>query len=447
VSSDPRKDVLQDYRDAGLRLVKIKPGLKAAYEKQWGKLTHEPDDIPRSNNVGIIFENGLYDLDFDTPETRKLSGFFFGDCPSFRRQSLPVNEPGHRLVRSTDGPGGKTVYGLKPADQDLMGKCCLMELRSSTVKKHHQTVVPPSRYWPECWTQQNGSLNPNAPPEVVDNLIWEKPFNPDSIPTWEWATLQRAAALLSFSAIALKHYPGEGGRDDYCLKFAGALLTVGMSAEDADALVAHVAQLAGDDERREGKATYTERRKDEGVQVNGLPGFLAQFESDTLEKTVRRWFGEDTRNRGSSKPKGVPAPEGAVPVHVPRHIRTALLEAALVAKGAPIYRRFNTLVTPVMLTDDVTEDGVTYPKDTVLLKPLTWQRIRFMCDEYGIVFCDREPMTTARVCGPVPCLLVWHALRWWTALSLASAPTRQRAARPSWGRCLPPWPQVVSHPR
>lgn len=381
-----RNQLLQAYRNAGFRLVRITPGDKKAFQCKWGDLTLEPENIAFKENVGLIFENGHYDLDFDTPEARKLSGFFFPKCPSFRRSSLPANEPGHRLVKCEDGPGGRTVFQVGKEDGDLLGKAMILEFRSSTAKRHHQTVVPPSVYVPEAFRTINGGFSPGAP---GDALVWDRPFAPDSIPVMPWEELKRAGAFLSLSVLALKRYPAEGGRDNYCLAFAGALLSLGMTAPDADELVEHVAKLAGDEESRAGKATYTEGRKEDGVQVNGLPGFIKELgESVTLEKTVRRWFGEDVRNR-EGKSKGVPAPPDAICIHGGRHSFRSLLEQALIAKGAPIYRRFNSLVTPVMLKDNFTDDaGVTYAKDTVLLNEIDAPWVRFTCDELGIVFCD-----------------------------------------------------------
>lgn len=132
--SAERNQLLHAYKDAGFRLVKVRHGEKRPSQKEWGKRKLEPESIAHDENVGLIFENGFIDLDFDTSEARKLSGFFFGE------------------------------------------------------------------------------------------LVWDAPFNKDRVPSKEWEDVHRSGALCALASLALKLYPAEGRRDDYCMKLAGALL-------------------------------------------------------------------------------------------------------------------------------------------------------------------------------------------------------------------------------
>ena len=385
---EKRRAMLTAYRKAGLRLVECRsPGRlkgkdykgKEAFKKGWPDLNPGPQDIAGTSNIGIHFENGLVDLDLDVPEARMLAPFFFPTAPAFGRESLPAGQFGHRVFRCLDGPKTRVPYQINKASKEWIaktfGKEMICEYRTSTPKHAHQTVVPPSRY-----------IGEDTP---WDALLWERPFAYDSIPELAWEQVQKWLAFLALSTLALKCYPAEGGRDDYCMILSGAFLDRGMEPEMVDELVVHIATLAGDDEAEQRtKADRTAARKEEGAPTTGLPTLLAAMGCPELDKTVRRWFGENVRDRESKKEPKVEAPAGAINVNDLRHYRSAQVAAALCSREAPVWRRNSSVVTVRVLPGKQTIDGVVYDKDTPFIDEVTPEWIRYTCDEYDVTFCN-----------------------------------------------------------
>lgn len=377
VQKTTRQQLLQAYKDAGLRLVICKGGAKKAIKAGWPKANPEIEEIGADKNVGIHFENGLIDLDLDVREARMLAPFFFPTAPAYGRASLPPGQFGHRVFRSLDAPRKRHLYSIGKADkawiEKTFGKETLCELRTSD-SKAFQSVVPPSKYITED--------------QEWDPLHWERPFDADAIPEIAWEQVQKLTALLALAALALKCYPAEGGRDNYCLILSGALLDRGMTPEMADELVVHIATLAGDEEAQtRGKADRAAARKEDGAPTTGLPALLDAMGCPELDKTVRRWFGEDVRDRAGPKEK---APDGAVYAGGLRNERMTQMVSQLVANGAPIYRRFDDLVTVSRCTNDEVVDGFTMKKNTVRLKTIDARFVRYKCDEHGVFFKDAK---------------------------------------------------------
>ena len=141
----------QKLNDQGRRLVVLRPDSKLPKSKAWQNSDPKPHEFGLNDNIGVqpgAKSGHLVDLDFDCRPARVLSGLgcFFRDAPSFRRQSLSENAPGHRLVICRDAPDtvekfGFTRKGEKEVTAVLgLPKSVLLEIRAGKC----YTAVPPS---------------------------------------------------------------------------------------------------------------------------------------------------------------------------------------------------------------------------------------------------------------------------------------------------------------
>lgn len=280
------------YLKIGLRLVRLEPNKKIPIsEKGWQNSSPAAQDFLPEENVGVQLgakSGHLVDIDLDIPQSRRLAGMgcFFGHLPYFRRESLPVEQPGHRLVVCEDAPDKVEQFNfttkteLKEVEELKLEKGVILELRAG----RSYTVFPPS---------------------VIDGdqLVWNTPHS--TLPKMEWDELRKRAGLLAFCALALASYPSRGARDDFCLHLAGALLNVGVPVELADEIVLEVARQAGDEEaaKRKDKAVRTAERQAAGEPVTGLPAFLELIGLRKCEKRIRAWLDMPHGNSGDDIPE------------------------------------------------------------------------------------------------------------------------------------------------
>lgn len=266
---------VQRLRDRGFQVVRLRAGIKMAYEKGWPDLVREAEDFEPGENVGVRFgpqSSGLVDVDLDYPTARALVGcpaFGLDHLVEFGRASQPAGRRGHRLAIAPDGPDQSRVFGirLKKAARLLRERglgVTVVEIRGS---HGSQTSVPPSII--------------RAEGKKPDRLVWTNPHV--EIPEMSWVELNRRVGRLAFCALAAALYPGAAGdRDAFCLAVFGALIASGVDLDTADQMVAELARVAGDDIVRDTAFNHAGEGLDEFLALTGL---------QDLGHTVRSWLG------------------------------------------------------------------------------------------------------------------------------------------------------------
>ncbi|AGH50187.1 hypothetical protein G432_12330 [Sphingomonas sp. MM-1] len=329
-----------NYIGTGMRLVVLRPdSKKPVSEKGWQNAEPKGRDFEDGKNIGVQLgakSGHLVDIDFDCAEARALSGLgcFFADLPAFRRASLSADAPGHRIVVCADAPDAVMQFAFtKNPEQEAIAdlgltKSVILELRAGK----GYTVFPPS---------------------VIegDRLVWNPRVSAD-VPTMAWEELRLKAGILAFAAFAAACYPPEGGRDNFCLSLAGALIHAGVAAETAEDIIAAIVALKGDNPRdRRGKAIATAEKRDAGEPVTGLPAFLENIGMRACEKRLRDWLGMAAAEAGE------PLPPDAILIGRPdTHAVLAEIEEMLIAKSGRVYRRGSDLVRVSTLEEPV-RDG------------------------------------------------------------------------------------------
>lgn len=346
--ADPNKTAIVDaavaYIGAGFRLVQLKPGSKQPVsEKGWQNANPAGREFEGGKNIGVQLgakSGHLVDLDLDCEEARHLAGLecFFGHLPAFRRASLPTSAPGHRLVVCDDAPDMVMKFSFErqteqAAIADLgLDKSVILELRAGK----GYTVFPPSVI-------------------AGDPLVWNGRATAD-VPTMAWEELRLLAGILAFASFAAACYPPEGGRDNFCLHLAGALIHCGVEAETAEDIIAAIATMKGDNPRdRRGKAIATAAKRDAGEPVTGIPAFLTHIGMQACVKRVRDWLGI------ASPDLGEPVPADAILIGRPdTHAMLAEIEAMFIAKSGRVFRRGSELVRVSTLEEpeESPEEGV-----------------------------------------------------------------------------------------
>lgn len=405
-TTDDRQNAIHDplvqrYVSLGWHCLPLVRHGKKAFQEGWQTATFDEENLRRhlamGCNVGVRLDGDLIDLDFDRPEARRLSGYFFPEAPAFRRETLPAEAPGHRILRCSNPTGrtekfqftGKSTedeacafFGDKPIHErtitDGRPKLCILEVRNGSGS---QTGFPPSVY-------DNGRGG-------KEKLVWNEPFAPEGVPILPIEELRHRAARLAFAAMALRAYPdGQGSRDEYCLKLAGALVALGWDADEGDDLLVHIATLAGDDEakQRGGKVAKTIERREAGEQVSGLPAYLDHIEFPSAEKNIRKWF---DLKRGNKRPTVV-AEAGAIPLELENYRRNAEFVRQLKEKNADIFLRGGELVLVrkwgephiEMVAVGKGEEAVQIAYADI--HSLNWRVLRTYASQLGIRFCSQN---------------------------------------------------------
>jgi hypothetical protein len=274
---------VQKLTDRGWQVVRLRPGSKLAFEKNWPRLQRQAEDFRRGENVGVTFgsgSGGLHDIDLDLPQARALVGhpcFGLNHLPEFGRESMPAGRRGHRLVVSANAPGTLKVFGFRsPIEKAVLArngvkKLTVAELRGSSGS---QTAVPPS-----IVTRMVGSDT------IDDALVWTDAAGAlVDVPVMEWHQIERRVGMLAFAALAAALYPLDSER---CAAFErhlfGSLMQCGVGANTALQMVGAVCLVNGDSKPR-GNLALEWANED-------LASFLSFAEVSPLERTVRSWLG------------------------------------------------------------------------------------------------------------------------------------------------------------
>ena len=378
-NANPMAEAAADYIARCWRPIRIKERLKEPRSRAWQNSDPAPENFGATENVGVILgpaSDNLVDIDLDCPEARRVAALpaLLGDLPAFGRASHDA--PGHRLVVCPNLPEVEAkVHQLKNGDNSVV-----MEVRAGK----GFTVMPPS--------------------EHEDRIVWQHGAAPATIPEMEWDRLQLLARLTGLLALALRHYPNKGGRDNYCMHVGGALMHLGVPGETGDELLRGLATLAGDEEvdMRASKCSAAWSAKESGENVTGLPRLIEDHLDPKGGKALRRWLGQGEQ-------KAEPLPAGALfPGDHDIHNFCDLLQGEFIARAPElIFRRADQLVRVRALDqDEQPRDGVRRHEGATEIAPVRDVWLNLKASRLGIVFAKRTAKGPVRIApGGMPLLL------------------------------------------
>lgn len=274
------------YRERGWHVIPVPRGSKDPGKGWQNRTADNPHGFVADGNISLLpgtRSGGVVDIDLDIPEARFIADLpqFLGGVIGWRRQSYA--EPGHRLVVCRDAPNQAIKYDFRGAETEALNgaKACVLEMRGG---KCH-TVIPPSVL------KRDTDLEP---------LHWVD----GTLPELDWDHLQHLLGIIAVLAVLTRHYPdSQGGRDDYAMHLAGALVDMGLS-EQADEIVEAIARFKGDDEpgKRAATARNTVKRAADGVQINGLNGMIEHAGITALRDRLYKWLDRPTGPRQPDLP-------------------------------------------------------------------------------------------------------------------------------------------------
>ena len=359
-----------------MTLVRLKPNSKVPIsEKGWQNSAPKPAQFEPDDNIGVQLgakSDNLVDIDLDIPQARSLAGLpvFFGDLPAFRRRSLDVSEPGHRLVICRDAPDRVIQFHLtraaeKEAIKSLgLAKAVILELRAGGC----YTAFPPSKI-------------------EGDPLVWNSYLANGQVPETSWTELRAKAGLLAFAAFASTCYPAKGDRDNFCFHLAGALIHAGVPPVTADDIVVEVARLNGDDwSQRRGKAFAAAAKREAGEPVTGLPEFLRHIGMEACEKRIREWLQRPEANADTRLPADAIL-VGRPDIHM---FLDELQDAAAAKMPDTLFRRAGSLVRLRALEKKIEEDGVIRHPGVTEIATVDSPWLRVALSRAGVTFYRRS---------------------------------------------------------
>lgn len=350
---NPLVTAAQGYLARGLVPIRLSPGLK----KPPGKFddnTVTADNADRllcavNFNLGLRLVDGLVDYDLDWPSARRLGGLFLGRFPRIGRAGAPGS---HYFVRCStpiksrkyDIPELKGVAGL-PGEHAV----CVLEVRAGD---NAQTMVPPS-------------VHPNG-----EAVVWE---NDPGLVEDNAEGIYQKAGFLAFLSVVAHFYPGQGSRDDFCMALSGALLSAGLTEEQANRCVVRVAEVAGDEEAgKRGKAGQTAAKIAEGEPVTGIPRVVEMLGlPPEVAKRFRKWLGVNDAAASRDDDRVLVVYDGNR-----LHETMAAAEDALIAAGVPIYQQAGRVVRAARLDEAEDDDGVRRPAGALLIRGVRQHSLR-----------------------------------------------------------------------
>ena len=234
----------------------------------WQMRDHTDAEFAPGLNVGVIFADGLADIDLDAPEARAAAPYLLPRTQAvFGRASGPnAHWIYHTEKVLTTQPFSDPIIGIAPT-----AKRMLVELRSGN--RTHQTMFPPSVH-----------------PEGGERLTWVKDEGPSEVGSHElMAAVRRVAA----AALIARYWP-KGQRHSAALALAGALANLGWSEDAVVRFIKAVCAGAGDEESddrvRGGKDTFGKLAQ--SGSATGWPTLRTLLEAAIVAR-VRQWLGVD----------------------------------------------------------------------------------------------------------------------------------------------------------
>ena len=376
-------DAVASYKARGWEVVLVETRGKDAFEKRWPHKNPNPENFGATNNVGVKGgpkSGNLVDLDLDWPESRRMAALpiLFGDCPAFGREGHEY--PGHRLVVVPDllSENAK-VYKCVPnkTKEANKGKLCVMEVRASS---SHMTVFPPS--------------------EHEAKIVWTNGEAPGNVPDMEWDEVVKRAWLVAFLAIALRHYPGEGGRDDYMMAVGGVLARAGVDSEMGVELIRGLCEAAGDTseiDMRVTKCRQAQARIDAGETATALTRLLDEehFTKDEVKALGLFLRASDKSDKVSSASVDVSDPDLA---NFSRVLQSRIIDA----NPNLVFRRGARLVHVRTLDEDELENDnqVLVRAGTVIISHANKAWLALAASEAGVQFHKVNARGTTHLCRP-----------------------------------------------
>lgn len=386
-----RRGYCANYAMNGLPVILLKEGEKSPVGKAWQNSQCSFDHKTPEGNVGLKLGpkfGGFVDIDLDCPVAVQLGAVIFHDLPAFGRVHPDLTwKAGHRLCRCDDIPEKEArvhqlaftsvpeVEALVSTPVGMLEKAVLLEVRAGK----SQTMIPPSMVgddWIEWLPDSAGYQGSECFPDV---------------PVLKWADIKRRAGALGLATFAVMNYPPQGGRDEYCLKLAGALVDAGFKTSVGERLMEIITRAAGDTEDRSGKVIQTREKADAGEPVNGLGGWLDSMGFGMLEKRFRDWLGM----KKSSKP----AVDLGDAIDITDENLEAIARRVVAECDATLYRRGNDVVYIHEFPEKVTEDGIVWDAGSAVLRVNDWRGIRAMASGKGAFF-RFIPKLGPKLCPP-----------------------------------------------
>lgn len=352
---NPLLAAARGYLSRGLVPIRLSPGQKVPPGK------HDANTVTADNAGVLLFAvnfnlglrlgadgGALVDFDLDWPQARRIADLLLFALPRFGRATAPGS---HYLVRCPE-ISGTTKFDI-PELKGMPGlpeehAVCVLEVRG----KGH-TMAPPS-------------VHPNG--ETVE---WEA--NRDrSLPDWPAKQIVDTAGVIAFLSVAARFYPAQGSRDDFCMALSGALLSAGLTEEQANRCVVRVAEVAGDEEAgKRGKAGQTAARVAEGEPVTGIPRVVEMLGlPPEVAKRFRKWLGvSDAARRDDDRAQVVYDGNRL-------HETMAAAEDALIAAAVPIYRQAGRVVRAARLDEAEDDEGVRRPAGALLIRGVKQHSLR-----------------------------------------------------------------------
>jgi hypothetical protein len=245
-------DQAQKYINQGFYVVPIPKGTKAPKIKGWESKEFNAQDFTPDGNIGLKPQNGLVDIDLDTPEAVEIAPLFLPDTDMVSGHTGSPRS--HYWYRSGNV---KTVR-----HKDVNGDT-LVEIRSGNL----QTVVYPSIHPQGHQYQWHGELKPTK-------------VDPEE--------LEHATALIASTTLLARHWPrGEGsGRHGFALGIAGFLAKGGLDEDKIEQIVSYAAELSGDEEVRDREKAVTDTIRNMGARNVKGSSVIVEFLGEETGKQV-----------------------------------------------------------------------------------------------------------------------------------------------------------------
>lgn len=257
--------------------------------------------FPVDGNIGLMLgpaSGNLVDVDLDCDEAVQLARTYLPQTGMMHgRPSAPLSHYWYVV----DAPTNRQAFAAPRS----AGGATLLEIRSSTGSKGFQTVIPPSLH-----------------KDTGEQLAW---LDDEGQPAFaSMADLEACAKVVAAGCLLARGFPKLGGRHEFALALAGALLRYGTPEEDAYLFVYEVCRVGGstDPGARAQVVRSTARRLEQGDRdVTGIPR-LMEFLGEDVAKRVCDWLGlRDTTGDGlrdaaarmmaDALPQAAPAPAAA----------------------------------------------------------------------------------------------------------------------------------------
>ena len=244
------KEAVTQYVSRGYAVVPVPARTKGPKIPKWHVTEFVADHFHPNDNVGIVLgerSGGLVDVDLDSPEAVALAPYLLPETAMIHgRTGKPrshywyVVDNAPREIEQFDSPDGMIV-----------------ELRSGSLDKGAQTVVPPS-------VHVSG-----------EHIEWAEDGEPARV---ELDVLRTAVKRIASATRLVRMFPATG-RHAFCLALSGGLLRGGLTPKEAHAFVLAVATAAGsaDPVARAAVVYSTASKLDAGENVTGWPALRAMI--------------------------------------------------------------------------------------------------------------------------------------------------------------------------